>query len=401
MKNMHFEGSGFEYFKIWIVNILLVILTLSIYYPWAKVRSRRYFYGNSTLEGRNFEYHATGKDLLIGYLLSLGILIAYGVVQSVSVTGSVVIVVAFFLAVPWIIWRSLLFNMHATSFSNVRFGFDGALPQAYINFMVLPIAIFLTLYVIPVALIAITTPFFMFGKIGPGSLTLAALCIIACWLLSGYLIALMKKRNTCYTINHARYGQGQFSVNVETPVFVKILLKTIGLTLLGFVIYLAAAALASKQLFTTEYFQQLGNLGDIAQNPALLLTMLGGNMLIIIAALYLMIIVGSLSAMAYMYARQRRYILTNSRLDENITLQSTLKARTMAWVMISNFFIVIFSIGLAFPWAKVRMARTLLENTLVDTDQGFDDYISQQQQASSPLGDQLGDALNIDAGIAL
>ena len=37
MKPLYFEGTGFEYFRIWIVNVLLVIITLGIYYPWARV----------------------------------------------------------------------------------------------------------------------------------------------------------------------------------------------------------------------------------------------------------------------------------------------------------------------------------------------------------------------------
>jgi len=34
-----FLGTGSEYFKIWLVNIILSILTLGIYSAWAKVRS--------------------------------------------------------------------------------------------------------------------------------------------------------------------------------------------------------------------------------------------------------------------------------------------------------------------------------------------------------------------------
>ena len=31
-----FTGSGSEYFRIWIVNLLLMFVTLGIYFPWAK-----------------------------------------------------------------------------------------------------------------------------------------------------------------------------------------------------------------------------------------------------------------------------------------------------------------------------------------------------------------------------
>ncbi len=46
-----FTGRGGEYFRIWIVNILLILLTLGIYSAWATVRKRLYFYGNIRLAG--------------------------------------------------------------------------------------------------------------------------------------------------------------------------------------------------------------------------------------------------------------------------------------------------------------------------------------------------------------
>ena len=46
-----FTGTGGEYFKIWIVNILLSIVTLGIYSAWAKVRRKQYFYGNTRVAG--------------------------------------------------------------------------------------------------------------------------------------------------------------------------------------------------------------------------------------------------------------------------------------------------------------------------------------------------------------
>ena len=35
-----FTGSGSEYFRIWIVNLLLTFVTLGLYYPWAKATNR-------------------------------------------------------------------------------------------------------------------------------------------------------------------------------------------------------------------------------------------------------------------------------------------------------------------------------------------------------------------------
>ena len=49
-----FTGSGGEYFRIWIVNLLLSVLTLGIYSAWAKVRRLRYFYGHTSVDGGAF-----------------------------------------------------------------------------------------------------------------------------------------------------------------------------------------------------------------------------------------------------------------------------------------------------------------------------------------------------------
>ncbi len=37
-----FFGEGSKYFGIVVVNLLLTFLTLGLYYPWAKERSRKY-----------------------------------------------------------------------------------------------------------------------------------------------------------------------------------------------------------------------------------------------------------------------------------------------------------------------------------------------------------------------
>ena len=42
-----FTGTSAEYFRIWIVNVALTILTLGVYSAWAKVRTEQYFYGHT------------------------------------------------------------------------------------------------------------------------------------------------------------------------------------------------------------------------------------------------------------------------------------------------------------------------------------------------------------------
>jgi uncharacterized membrane protein YjgN (DUF898 family) len=72
---VQFHGSAGEYFKIWIVNLALTILTLGIYSAWAKVRSSRYFLGNTELAGYRFGYVADPFYILKGRLLLVGLFV--------------------------------------------------------------------------------------------------------------------------------------------------------------------------------------------------------------------------------------------------------------------------------------------------------------------------------------
>ena len=130
MTKVSFDGQGWEYFKIWIVNILLMIVTIGLYYPWAKVRRRRYFYGNLSIAGRYFDYHATGKQLFPSYLIGIILVISLTFIQHVSpsLAGITFIVIA--IATPWLIQRSMRFNLKMTSFSNVRFSFSGSTKES-------------------------------------------------------------------------------------------------------------------------------------------------------------------------------------------------------------------------------------------------------------------------------
>jgi len=391
---LNFEGSGLEYFKIWIVNVLLTIVTLGLYYPWAKVRNHRYFYANSTLEGRNFEYHATGKQLFVGYLIAMALFIAYVVIEQVSPKGSLVVLLILFLAIPWIIWRSMKFNMRMSSYSNVRFGFAGKLGGSYINFLVLPVILFLAFYG-PVLLIA-TLPFLL--AMYPNMSWLGGLLpiiSIALFIFAFYMYALIKKKSSTYTINGSRFGQGQFLTELQTRKFAVILLKTIGVGILVFGgLLIIIAGIASVTIGVEGLKETMENLKDpkVMQQGGILPMVLFG-------IAYLGLILGFMFVLAYSITRYRSYVYDNTTLDGKITFASTLKAMPLAWVMISNFLAVIFTLGLALPWAKVRMARLFLENTRVSTDAGFDEYVTQKQKEESSLGEQIGDAFDVDVGL--
>ena len=62
-----FRGSGAALFGIHVINALLILATVGIYFFWAKVRVRSYLWSESEFEGDRFAYHGTGRELITGF----------------------------------------------------------------------------------------------------------------------------------------------------------------------------------------------------------------------------------------------------------------------------------------------------------------------------------------------
>src|SRR6266480_4441823 len=66
-RHASFRGSGATLFGVHVVNALLILATLGVYYFWAKVRVRSYLWSQSEFEGDRFAYHGTGRELIVGF----------------------------------------------------------------------------------------------------------------------------------------------------------------------------------------------------------------------------------------------------------------------------------------------------------------------------------------------
>jgi len=140
-----FRGSGSEYFRIWIVNILLSIITLGIYSAWAKVRKNQYFYGNTRITGASFEYLAKPSKILKGRLIVAGFFLFQGVLSKILPIAGAVLSIAFVIALPWLVTRSLAFNARNSTLRNIRFAFNGSYREAAKAYLLWPMVAMLTL----------------------------------------------------------------------------------------------------------------------------------------------------------------------------------------------------------------------------------------------------------------
>lgn len=129
--SLSFHGKGLEYFKIQIVNTILCILTLSLYYPWAKERSLKYLYNKSAFEYTPFLFTGTGKEMFKGYVRALAILVVlYGVVFYLGLndmTGLAFLVLygGILALLPLAIHGSYRYRMAKSSWKGIRFGYTG------------------------------------------------------------------------------------------------------------------------------------------------------------------------------------------------------------------------------------------------------------------------------------
>ncbi|MBW2297909.1 MAG: DUF898 domain-containing protein [Deltaproteobacteria bacterium] len=140
-----FTGSGREYFKIWVVNIILSILTLGIYSAWAKVRRKQYIYGNTRLQGAAFEYLADPVKILKGRLIVIGFFVLSSAASIFIPVAEILFTLIFIAAIPWVMVRTLMFNARNSAIRNIRFGFKGRVKEAILVFMLWPILAVFTL----------------------------------------------------------------------------------------------------------------------------------------------------------------------------------------------------------------------------------------------------------------
>jgi len=72
VQKLEYDGRLGALYWIFIKNLLLNIITLSIYRFWGKTNLRRYAWSHTSLQGHRFEYTGRGGELFIGFLIVVG-----------------------------------------------------------------------------------------------------------------------------------------------------------------------------------------------------------------------------------------------------------------------------------------------------------------------------------------
>lgn len=131
-----FHGTGGSLFGIQIVNMLLTILTLGVYYFWGKTKVRSYIMSQTEFAGDRFAYHGTGKELLIGFLKAVaffgiplfGLFIVPEILGAAEGAKALTTLLAYgiiFLFIPVAKVGARRYRLSRTSLRGIRFSFRG------------------------------------------------------------------------------------------------------------------------------------------------------------------------------------------------------------------------------------------------------------------------------------
>ncbi len=130
-----FRGEVKAYFRIWLVNWLLTILSLSLYSPWAKVRRLRYFYTHTTLADARFDFTGHARVIFIGRLMALGVYMGANSEGFLKgswlqwVAGLLLFII--YASIPYLLRATYRFKARNTVYRNVRFRFTGTWREAF------------------------------------------------------------------------------------------------------------------------------------------------------------------------------------------------------------------------------------------------------------------------------
>lgn len=362
----NFKGKWEDYYKIWIVNIVLTICTFGIYSAWAKVRRLKFFLGATEFKGARFDFHGDPIAILKGRVLMTILVFLYLFTPKIHFIFSFIGIAAIVLGLPFLLVKSFQFRLKYTSYRNIRFSFRGDLKGAYDilkKYFSFPIIMFVLSIVLSqvlgIAEVAKDPNFKASPKV--------FIAIIPNILMTIYFILFFSKifhAVVDYIFNNIFYGNQNVSLN-STPrdVTKDIYAPWIKLFLLATIIIFVGAFL-----------------GAYLGGPLIVIFFLGAYSIYTIAGLYL-----SYSMVKFPWSKSTISSFEN---DFNLDFKDYVK------VTFINFLIIFLSFGLAYPIASVKFQKMMIEAKGTSFEE-FDNVTSDQTDEKSAASEEVLDSLDI------
>ena len=451
-----FNGKASEYFGIWIVNLLLTLVTFGIYSAWAKVRRKKYFYNNTLIDNVGFDYHAKPMAILKGRVIAFIFFLGYAFGGQFNAFIPIACILIFFIALPWLVVRSSMFNARNTSHRGLRFDFVGKVGEAFRVFFLLPIITMLTL---------------------------------------GLFAPFASHQKNKFMMNNHKFGLSQFDMQATGKEFYKVYLRIfivpILIALIGIIAAIAipqyqkyveranaaerakaanhsalsmpfamgfvdvqsqvqpqkivlaenevAAEMPEAEMKKVERVYSEKMPPEAATPEVIAESQADEDTAQVIAeeapvateqprektfeemmqdrqkaraekmkemlthpAAFLAFFVGMLAYLVFVFgivgylkARIGNLVWNSATLDK-LSFKSSLRARDFIWLYMTNIIAIICTFGLATPWAQIRMAKYRASKLQIVGDVDFDQFVGDKKAEMKATGEEIADFFDVD-----
>ncbi|MCS2152041.1 DUF898 family protein [Scandinavium goeteborgense] len=347
-----FHGKAGAFFLICLGNFLLSVVTLGIYIPWALVKSRRYIYENMELNGVRFKYSATGGALFCSGLLLILMMIVLSIVCGlISPALSYVPVLIFMVLMPLMVVKGLRYQAMMTSLNNVRFGFNCRSGQAMWALLGVPVLMMAASGIILYLLnLILGQPSSLKGLI-----VHAFILLVVGLLLLGTINGISYGKWMQLLGKNSRFGTHTFDIEICLTRCVKMCVIAM-LILLPFIIVIGR--LLAPLYISYTLASGFGKMDNMAQQ--VLLTLYQKE----IAVSYILYFTGMILCATFMMAALRNIFINGLTLANTLRFRSSITFLGLLMQIVVMTLISLMTMGLAYPWAKMRYIRYLANNTV-------------------------------------
>jgi uncharacterized membrane protein YjgN (DUF898 family) len=341
---LRFTGTGSEYFGIWIVNLLLTIVTVGIYAAWAKVRRMQYFYRHTELAGSSFDFHGSAVRILVGRILALLLFGLYNYSVRLQSPLTIVVVIALAVIMPWLLRNSFRFRLYNASWRGTRFHFSGSVAGAYRVFLLNGFLALITLYIM--------APF-------------------------------MHQRLKAWQHGNSWFGQTRCSFHARAGQFYLVYLLLL-VAIVGFFVLVGLAGIGGT-IMTLTKARANGHIDPNAVMRALFI-------------LYGALILLGVSVGPAFQALIQNLIWNNTRIGEH-RIECQLSPWKLIWISLSNFLLVVVTLGFFIPWATVRLTKYRVESMRLLPASDLQEFVAAEPESPGALGEEAASVFDFDIAL--
>ncbi len=104
-----------------------------------------------------------------------------------------------------------------------------------------------------------------------------------------------------------------------------------------------------------------------------------------------------LAVMVFIRTYITNYVLGCTSLGQN-GLESTLQFWRLFYLYVTNTLAIVLTVGLAIPWARIRVWRYRVENIHLRIVDDLESFVAESLEKASATGEEIGEAFDFDTG---